>query len=81
MRLWRKRNTRRGRRMNAIDQAFFDCYTKNIAQCDDKYVQQFIEMINQDNANWDEFPSEYYSHLMDTNVAFLMGVEYGGKNK
>jgi len=68
-------------KFSPIDQAFFDCYTKNIAQCDDKYVQQFIEMINQDNANWDEFPSEYYSHLMDTNVAFLMGVEYGGKNK
>jgi hypothetical protein len=64
-----------------LDQAFYNCYTMNIAECPNEYVLQFIDITNQDDADWEQFPTEYYSHLKDTQIAFLMGVEYGRKNK
>jgi hypothetical protein len=63
-----------------LDQAFFNCYTMNIAECPNEYVLQFINMSNQDDADWEQFPNEYYSHLKDAQIAFLMGVQYGRAN-
>jgi len=63
-------------RLNQIEQAFYDLYTKEISQCPSEYVLEFIRMDRQDNLNWDEFPIEYYTHLKDTLIAFYAGIEY-----
>ena len=66
--------------LSSIDKAFFDAYSSNIAQCSDEYLLEFIEISNESHPDWDNFPSEYYSHLMDAHIAFGIGVEYGRKN-
>ena len=63
------------------EQAFYDLYTKEISQCPNSYVLDFIRIERQDNPNWDEFPIEYYTHLKDTFIAFYAGIEYSNKNK
>jgi len=63
-----------------IEQAFYDLYTNRISQCPDDIVMQFIRMETEINPNWDDFPSEYYSHLKDTSIAFYAGFELGRKN-
>jgi hypothetical protein len=65
--------------MKPIDQEYFDVYTKCISQCDKETVLEFIQMIEEDGDH-DKFPLEYYSHLMDTYVAFHAGVNFGRKN-
>ena len=68
-------------RLNPTEQAFYDLYTNRISQCPDDIVMQFIRMETEINPNWDDFPSEYYSHLKDTSIAFYAGIEYDSKNK
>ena len=63
------------------EQAFYNLYTNRISQCPDDIVMQFIRMETEINPNWDDFPSEYYSHLKDTSIAFYAGVEYGRASK
>jgi hypothetical protein len=65
--------------MKPIDQEYFDVYSKFISQCSKEILLEFIQMINEDGDH-DKFPLEYYSHLMDTHIAFHAGVEYGRKN-
>ena len=64
------------------DQAFYDLYTSRISQCKDDVVLDFLESQLTDKGQDDFYKkySEYYSHLMDTYIAFEMGIEYGRKN-
>jgi hypothetical protein len=65
------------RRMTPIDQAFFDLYKGQISQCDDQILREFIESQQSDYGQ-EAFYSKYasfYSHLMDTYIAFKAGIE------
>jgi len=62
--------------LDRLDQAFFDIYCGHIPECDEELVLLFLQMQNSEDPDWDQFPSEYYSHLMDTYIAFMGGVRY-----
>jgi len=64
--------------MTPTDQAFFDLYKGQISQCDDQILLEFIESQQSDYGQ-DAFYSKYssfYSHLVDTYIAFKAGIEY-----
>jgi len=64
--------------MTPIDQAFFDLYKGQISQCDEQILLEFIESQQTDDGQ-EAFYSRYasfYSHLMDTYIAFKAGIEY-----
>ena len=68
--------------LSPSDQAFYDLYTSRISQCEDDVVLKFLESQLTDEGQetfYDKY-SWYYSHLMDTYIAFEMGIEYGRKN-
>ena len=68
--------------LSSIDKAFFDLYTSRIPQCENDVVLKFLESQLTDEGQesfYDKY-SWYYSHLMDTYIAFEMGIEYGRKN-
>lgn len=68
--------------LSPIDQAFYDLYTSRIPQCENDVVLKFLESQLTDEGQ-DDFYSKhswYYSHLMDTYIAFEMGIEYGRKH-
>ena len=69
-------------KLSPIDQAFYDLYTSRIPQCENDVVLKFLESQLTDEGQesfYDKY-SWYYSHLMDTYIAFEMGIEYGRKN-
>ena len=65
--------------LSPIDQAFYDLYTGRISQCEDDVVLKFLESKLSDKGQDDFYDnySWYYSHLMDTHIAFKAGIEYG----
>jgi len=68
--------------MKPIDQAFYDLYTGHISQCEPDVVLKFLESQYTDEGQrtfYDKY-SWYYSHLMDTYIAFEAGFEYGRKH-
>ena len=68
--------------LSPSDQAFYDLYTSRISQCEDDVVLKFLESQLTDEGQetfYDKY-SWYYSHLMDTYIAFEMGIDYGRKN-
>ena len=68
--------------LSPIDQAFYDLYTSRIPQCEGDVVLKFLESQLTDEGQesfYDKY-SWYYSHLMDTYIAFEMGIEYGRKH-
>ena len=68
--------------LSPSDQAFYDLYTSRISQCEDDVVLKFLESQLTDEGQetfYDKY-SWYYSHLMDTYIAFEIGIEYGRKN-
>jgi len=69
--------------MTPIDQAFFDLYKGQISQCDDQILLEFIESQQTDDGQEAFYSkhSSYYSHLMDTYIAFKSGIELGSKPK
>ena len=69
-------------KLSPIDQAFFDLYKGYISECSTEILLKFLESQLTDKGQdifYDEY-SSYYSHLMDTNIAFEAGIEYGRKN-
>ena len=68
--------------LSPSDQAFYDLYTSRIPQCENDVVLKFLESQLTDEGQesfYDKY-SWYYSHLMDTYIAFEIGIEYGRKN-
>ena len=68
--------------LSPIDQAFFDLYTSRIPQCENDVVLKFLEsqLTDEEQESFYDKYSWYYSHLMDTYIAFEMGIEYGRKH-
>ena len=62
-------------------QAFYDLYTNQISECPNKVVLEFLEILNGDDSNWENFPNHYYTHLADSYVAFFAGIEFMEKSK
>ena len=63
-------------KLSPIDQAFFDLYSGRISECDDETLLRFLTSKDENEVGW-----PYYTHLMDTYIAFDAGIEYGKKNK
>jgi len=69
--------------LSTIDQAFYDLYSSRISQCDAEILLDFLTSQRTDegqNVFYKNY-SSYYSHLMDTYIAFEAGIEYASKPK
>ena len=69
--------------MTPIDQAFYELYKGRISQCDAEILLDFLISQRTDegqNVFYKNY-SSYYSHLMDTYIAFEAGIEYASKPK
>ena len=68
-------------KLSPIEQAFVEVY-RRVNQCNEDITMIFLESERTDKGQDDFYKkySEYYSHLMDTYIAFEMGIEYGRKN-
>jgi hypothetical protein len=68
--------------MTPIDQAFYELYKSRISQCDAEILLCFLISQRTDEGQ-DVFYKNYgsyYSHLMDTYIAFQAGIEYAREN-
>jgi hypothetical protein len=69
-------------KLSPTEQAFYDVYKGLISQCDAEILLDFLISQRTDEGQhvFYENYSSYYTHLMDTYIAFEAGIKYAREN-